>query len=135
MQKASAFTEAELYEELKEARESFENIRSILIHTLQGPGRAAFWAAVTAKNRINAILGEPDHSSEDQEIARHTGRGAYQAEGTERVNGELRQRLSLGEVENDRLERVIKKLRADLLAWEITAKRIEREEAARTASK
>jgi hypothetical protein len=70
-------TEAELYEELKEAREAFENIRSILIHVLQGPGRAAFWQAVTAKNRLNAVLSDPDYATEDEGIAWHTGRGAY----------------------------------------------------------
>lgn len=51
---------------------------------------------------------------------------------SDHVNEQLRQRLGLGEAENERLERVIKKLQADLLAWEITAKRIEREEASRT---
>lgn len=70
-------TEAELYEELKEAREAFENIRSILIHVLQGPGRAAFWQAVTARNRINAVLATPDHDTEDETNAWNLGKAAY----------------------------------------------------------
>jgi hypothetical protein len=53
---------------------------------------------------------------------------------SDHVNDKLRQRLGLGEAENKRLERVIKKLQADLLSWEITAKRIKREEATRTCN-